>query len=399
MEFEFSKWHSVIFLRGAFAWHQTADDKGDRRLKMSEDVQNAAPHDKPPFTLGQLKKAVPRHCFKRFLMKSGSYLAVDLLIISSLFYARSSIRVPGVLNWALWIIYWIVQGCMLTSIWVMAHECGHHAFSDYAWVDDLVGLILHSCLLVPYFSFKYSHRRHHSNTQNVDRDEVYVPSTNVADIPLTIKLLNHPVGRILRIVLVLTMGWPCYLLFNCAGRNYGRFTSHFDPNSPIFNNKEKLQVIISDLAILVVGQSLYQLGLVYGFVHLLKVYWIPLQINNGLVVLITYLQHTHPSIPYYNDSEWEWLRGTLCTVDRDWGFLNLVFHHSPDTHVIHHIFPTIPHYHAVEATNALKPILGKYYQLDRTPVHKALIREFTNCIYVEPNSPSQSGILWFRKLP
>ncbi len=37
------------------------------------------------------------------------------------------------------------------------------------------GFLLHSCLFVPYFSWKYSHMRHHSNTGSVNRDEVFVP--------------------------------------------------------------------------------------------------------------------------------------------------------------------------------------------------------------------------------
>ncbi len=42
---------------------------------------------------------------------------------------------------------------MLTGVWVVAHECGHGAFSDWQPVNDGVGLVLHSCLLVPYFSW------------------------------------------------------------------------------------------------------------------------------------------------------------------------------------------------------------------------------------------------------
>lgn len=34
-----------------------------------------------------------------------------------------------------------------------AHECGHQAFSESQAVNDAVGLILHSCLLVPYYSW------------------------------------------------------------------------------------------------------------------------------------------------------------------------------------------------------------------------------------------------------
>ena len=36
---------------------------------------------------------------------------------------------------------------------MIAHECGHQAFSKWQPVNDGVGLVLHSCLLVPYFSW------------------------------------------------------------------------------------------------------------------------------------------------------------------------------------------------------------------------------------------------------
>lgn len=48
----------------------------------------------------------------------------------------------------------------------------------------------------------------------------------------------------------------------------------------------------------------------------------PLMVVNFYLVLITLLQHTHPSLPHYDDAEWDWLRGALSTVDRDYGFLN-----------------------------------------------------------------------------
>lgn len=35
------------------------------------------------------------------------------------------------------------------------------------------------------------------------------------------------------------LGWPMYLLFNAGGREYSRFTSHFDPLSPIFSRRER----------------------------------------------------------------------------------------------------------------------------------------------------------------
>lgn len=369
---------------------------GGGKMALSQTEQcRRAPTAKPPFTIGQLKKAVPPHCFNRSLLKSGSYLVIDLCIATALFLATTYITYPGLVGWILWSLYWVAQGCVLTGVWVIAHECGHHAFSDYALVDDIVGLVLHSWLLVPYFSWKYSHRRHHSNTASLERDEVFVPKTRER-AGFTSKLSNNPLGRLFFIVVTLTLGWPSYLLFNASGRPYDRFASHFDPNGPIFNNRERLQVLISDLSLLGVGFCLYKLAAAYGLMWLLKVYAVPLLIVNGFLVLITFLQHTHPALPHYTDAEWEWLRGALSTIDRDYGILNHVFHRITDTHVTHHIFSTMPHYHAEEATKAIKPILGDYYQCDRTPVVTALWREFKECVFVEADSRQGDGVLWYK---
>jgi hypothetical protein len=46
-----------------------------------------------------------------------------------------------------------VQGAVCTGLWVIAHECGHGAFSAIGWVNDAVGFTVHSCLLVPYYSW------------------------------------------------------------------------------------------------------------------------------------------------------------------------------------------------------------------------------------------------------
>jgi omega-6 fatty acid desaturase (delta-12 desaturase) len=56
----------------------------------------------------------------------------------------------------------------------------------------------------------------------------------------------------------------------------------------------------------------------------------------------------------------------------------------------------MPHYHAQEATEAIKPILGRYYQFDSTPWPLALYREFKHCAYVEADSEAVDGVLWFR---
>ena len=56
----------------------------------------------------------------------------------------------AILRFALWNVYAFAAGTVATGLWVIAHECGHRAFSDSNTVNDAVGLVLHSALLVPY---------------------------------------------------------------------------------------------------------------------------------------------------------------------------------------------------------------------------------------------------------
>lgn len=365
--------------------------------KSDSDHLKRVPSTKPPFTLGELKKAIPPHCFQRSVIRSFSYVVYDITIASIFYYVATTYfqTLPSHFQYPAWALYWAAQGCILTGLWVIAHECGHHAFSDYQWLDDTVGLILHSFLMVPYFSWKYSHRRHHSNTGSLERDEVFVPKQKSA-IKWYSKYLNNPPGRVFTLIIQLVLGWPLYLAFNVSGRPYNRFACHYDPYGPIYSDRERLQIFISDAGLLAVSYGLYRLVVAKGLAWVVCVYGVPLLVVNGFLVLITYLQHTHPALPHYDSSEWDWLRGALATVDRDYGILNKVFHNITDTHVAHHLVSTMPHYHAMEATKAIKPILGQYYHFDGTPIFKAMYREAKECVYVEPDEGEKNkGVFWY----
>ncbi len=122
----------------------------------------------------------------------------------------------------------------------------------------------------------------------------------------------------------------------------------------------------------------------YNFSIVLRLYIVPYLVMNAFLVLITLLHHTDTYVPHFRSGEWSWLRGSLCTVDRSYGkCLDVVLNHITDTHVCHHIFSKMPFYHCVEATEAIKPILGKYYLKDETPIIQALWRAITHCIYVQ----------------
>ncbi|GAB4823433.1 hypothetical protein N2152v2_010479 [Parachlorella kessleri] len=358
------------------------------------------PAEKPSFTVATLRAAIPKHCWERSALRSFAYLAVDLVLIAALYYASTfidSAPVPTWVKWGvLWPAYWFWQGAVATGVWVIAHECGHQAFSESQAINDAVGLVLHSCLLVPYYSWKHSHRRHHSNTGNLAKDEVFVPPAReeVAD-PEAFDVNQLAIVRLAKIVTSLTIGWPLYLLFNVSGRPYERFANHFDPWSPIFNKSERVEIVISDIALAAVVYGLAQLGNAYGWGWLFCIYGVPQMIANGWLVLITLLQHTHPALPHYDDKEWDWLRGALATVDRNYGILTHFHHRIADTHVCHHLFSTIPHYNAVEATEAIKPVLGEYYLYDDRFLPKALWQDWRSSLYVAPDKGANPGVKWY----
>ncbi|PWA50078.1 Fatty acid desaturase, type 1 [Artemisia annua] len=164
-------------------------------------------------------------------------------------------------------------------------------------------------------------------------------------------------GNVFTLFVRITIGYLLYMLFNVYGHDYKRFTNHFLPQSGIFNDSERGNyVVLSDIGIITVLYALYHLAVTQGGKSTLFLYVIPLFMEGGFFIMSTYLSHTHPSVAHYDSTEWDWLRGALSTIDRDFGILNWIQQDINSSHVIHHLFPNMPHYHAVEATKAVRPI-------------------------------------------
>lgn len=117
---------------------------------------------------------------------------------------------------------------------------------------------------------------------------------------------------------------------------------------------------------------------------LIDAYFIPYLFFVIWLDLVTFLHHTDPTLTYYREGAWNFLKGGLSTMDRSYGFVIDHLHHNIGTHVIHHLFYTrVPHYHLLEATEALKPILGKHYKVDSTPIANAYLKSKNLCKFVD----------------
>lgn len=103
--------------------------------------------------------------------------------------------------------------------------------------------------------------------------------------------------------------------------------------------------------------------------------------------MITYLHHTHPTLPKYSAEQWTFIHGATATIDRNFGIIGThFFHHISSDHVVHHLFSKIPHYYGREVTNIVKPLLGKQYHGDGGFSWSELKLAFTRCQYVEENA-------------
>ncbi|KAF8875927.1 fatty acid desaturase-domain-containing protein [Infundibulicybe gibba] len=330
----------------------------------------------------------PCQFFVRDTRRGLLYLARDLLLATvawSLaayidpFFKQSSTRAAlspigaEVSRWAAWGVYWWFQGLIFTGIWVIGHECGHGAFSDHKWVNDIIGFITHSFLWTPYFSWKISHHRHHSNHASMERDEVYVPKTRSdLGIPAHHEGLDYeeilgdtPIYTLYMLIRQQVLAFPAYLLFNVSGqKTYPKWTNHFDPNSILFTKAQRNAVIMSNLGIAAMVWGVSYSSSIWGASEVTKFYGIPWLCVSHWFIMITYLHHTDPVMPHYRGKEWNFQR----------------------------FFPKMPFYHGPEATQHLKAFIGDHYVTSDVPAFKALWSNYNKCQFVE----DEGDVLFYR---
>ncbi|EIM90378.1 uncharacterized protein STEHIDRAFT_93328 [Stereum hirsutum FP-91666 SS1] len=297
-----------------------------------------------------------------------------------------------------WCAYWWWQGIAFAGIWCLAHEAGHDALSPYGWVNTAIGIVLHTTVLVPYFSWKITHRTHHKFTNNLERDETHIPFTR-RDLVLPVERIavrtdykhiveETPVYTLCRLIMRQFLGYQLYLIYNRKGNpRYPAGTSHFRPSSQIFKPEDRNLIIISNVCIGTMLSLLAVWMYFTGFANVCKLYIIPWLCANNWIITITYLQHSDPTIPYYRRDQWTFVRGALTTVDRPLlGWIGRFFlHNAAHDAVAHHFFPSIPFYNQPEVTRVLKPLLSDQYNYDSTPTLYALWRSFTQCTFIEPD--------------
>jgi fatty acid desaturase len=342
-------------------------------------------------TMVDIRAAIPSQCFERKLSTSLRHAATSVALTATS-AVLAWLFVPFTWAWLpVWIAYAAVTGTFATGVWVIAHECGHGAFCENKRVQDTIGFVLHSALLVPYFSWQRSHAIHHAKTNHLQEGETHVPKRVDSDggmrLLATRDVLGSRAHAVATLFVRLVFGWPIYLLTGATGGSTRGTTNHFWPWAPfsqsLFPARWARKVILSTAGVLLTLGLLGWWVAAQGVVVVLALFVAPYLVCNAWVVAYTWLHHSDEYIPHYQDAEWSFVKGAFCSVDRPYGpVLDFLHHGIGSTHAAHHLFTKIPHYHAATATRALAKAFPELYQYDPTPVPTALWRTTQSCVAV-----------------
>ncbi|KAF2658881.1 hypothetical protein K491DRAFT_689728 [Lophiostoma macrostomum CBS 122681] len=336
------------------------------------------------YTMKDIYAAIPAHCFQRNSLLSLAYVLRDFAYVSALAYIALAFipTLPHPFARALaWTAYSFAQGLVCTGIWELAHECGHHSLSPHKWVNNTLGMILHSFLLVPFYAWKHTHATHHKTTNNLEKDIAFIPDTEERWTEkrnargafmrrLTELTEDMPAIALLELVAHQLVAFPTYLLINnfalprMAARPWWK-RSHFywAGDGPNFKPQHTRDIIVSDIGIAAVLFLLRMACIWFGNWTVVKVYVFPWLWVNHWILTVTFLQHTDASVPFYSASSWTFTRGAAAAIDRDFGWIGRhLFHGAIETHVLHHHVSRIPFYHAQEASRAIRGVMGKQYR-------------------------------------
>jgi omega-3 fatty acid desaturase (delta-15 desaturase) len=327
-------------------------------------------------TISDLKRSIPESAFVPSIPLSLFYFFLDIGILACLYYVTLTYAETWMLPF-----FWFASGTMMWALFVVGHDCGHGSFSHTTWLNFFIGHLSHTPLLVPFHGWKVSHRTHHNHTGDIEKDESWHPLTETQYKELS------PLARIARYKLFLIV-FPLYLFVRSSGRD----GSHFLPNSPLFPKGERKHVAVSTTWILAMIGFLAWVTFQYGFLFFITYYFLPYTVFVIWLSLVTFLHHTQVDVPWYRGKDWKYALGALSTVDRNYGIFEPI-HHNIGTHVVHHLFPTIPHYKLKFAKAHLKKALGKDYRESKESIAKVFFKSAKACIFV----PDEGGKVFYQK--
>jgi len=304
-------------------------------------------------TIGTLRDLIPQACFAIEPRKSWGALVIGVLRVAFSLFLLSLVE----LRWGVSLLWqipallaaWLFAGWCFTGIFVLGHECGHMAFSERRWVNELVGHLCLSPVFTGFHNWRIWHNYHHAKTQLRGHDPDW------AEKMLTRAEYDRaPFGD--KAHVRLGFGTPLgFMVGFWVGMTRRTFMRTLAPQIPLTRGASR-ELLTSTLIMILVSGSL-TVGLYHagGAWMVAKYYYVPSFIAAAHGAMLTYLHHTSADALVFDKADWTPFRGQVVStfnvrfprwIEALWFDINI--------HLPHHLAPRIPWYHLDAATEAIR---------------------------------------------
>jgi len=288
---------------------------------------------------------------------------IGLTLLTTAIYLATLIPIFLTHSWWLKTALGYLNGLAIGMMFLVGHDACHMGLTPVGWLNRLLGRFVFLPSLHPYCGWEYSHNGlHHGMTNLKDIDPGYSPMTKAEFDALP--RWRQWLERLYRTWL----GLALFYLIEIWGK------SATFPSPEHRARMRNLRAFRWDRW-MVAGYALLIIGLCAGFGAAIRppgssavwaalghvaVAWLwPFLIWNGTIGFITFQQHTHPEVRWFdNEQEWTFyetqVRGT---VHIEFPLLLRLMFHNINEHTAHHINPRVPLYELKTAQDEVRRIL------------------------------------------
>lgn len=294
--------------------------------------------------LGEIRAGFSARTRSRSVIPTFGWLAIDL--IAYLAFTAAAIFVGPL--WAK-VIFGVLAGVGVAMLFIWGHDAAHGSL----FRSDRVSAVLGGLVMLPSFNsyglWQHGHNRvHHGFTSFSPIDWIWRPRTpaEYSNLGVFGRFIYRRERSVAGCSLhyLLRVWWPGVVRFRPTVRS-DRRKAWRDSKSP--------------LLFFALGVSLVAARYGGGPAAVATAVVLPFLVFAHLIAFITYLHHTHPSIPYFDDRQrWAPAIGQLfCSTVVRCSRITEGLTHNIMIHVPHHVDTRIPFYRLECAYNELEPSL------------------------------------------
>jgi omega-6 fatty acid desaturase (delta-12 desaturase) len=297
--------------------------------------------------LSSVRKIVSPECYKRSIVLALLWFVIDLALFAgslSIIYFSSSILLK--------LLGSILTGITVAVMFCWAHDAAHGTLFKGSLIAEILGTLFMLPSLNMFRLWCYGHNRvHHGHTSFSPIDWIWRPNT-----PEEYAVKSAWGKFIYRCERSLPTCGLHYLL-----RVWWAGMIRYNPGKKGQTKKAKRTRALYTLnkvftATYFVAACVLSYMFLGGVVGILLAVILPFFIFTTIISLFVYLHHTHPDIPFFDESA-EWGHSVACmyccTVVRGSRIFDALSHNIM-VHVPHHVDIRIPFYHLKKAYADIK---------------------------------------------